>query len=127
MAKTFTKKEMYAAAILFINSPDAVVDGITRAEVTERLEYEIGLLDKRANTPRKPSKVQIENEQLKASILEYLATADRPQTIKEIQAAIPELENASNQKITHLLTPLVNDGILVKIYEKKVPHFTLAQ
>ena len=113
-----TKKEMYnAIRVRVADDPDMVAF----------IDHEIELLEKRTNTPRKPSKVQIENETFKSLIVEYLTAADSPQTIKDIQAGVPELEGLSNQKMTHLLTPLVNDGVLIKTYEKKVPYFTIAQ
>ena len=120
-----TKIEMFTALIEILVNESEPSDA--RGELIAGLEHEIELLDNRASTPRKPTKAQVENETFKAAIVEYLTAADAPKTIKEIQAAVPELSELSNQKMTHLLTPLVNEGVLTKTYEKKTPFYCIAQ
>ena len=119
-----TKRELFTAAIEFIDNYDT---DRAYGELISGLQHEIELLDNRKDTPRKPTKVQVENETFKAAIVEYLTAVDAPKTIKEIQANVSELSELSNQKMTHLLTPLVNDGVLVKTYEKKTPFYCIAQ
>ena len=119
-----TKRELFAAVIDFIDNHDT---DRTNSELIAGLQHEIELLDNKRNTPRKDTKTQIENKALQADIIEYLTAVDAPQTIKQIQAGVPSIAEASNQKVTHLLTPLVKQGVLVKTYEKKVPLFTIAQ
>ena len=123
-----TKKEMFAEVLAIVKAVDGEVfdDDKPRDELIAGLEHEIELLEKK-NTERKPTKTQQENAVFQSLIIEYLTAVDAPQTIKDIQANISELAEASNQKMTHLLTPLVNAGTLVKTYEKKTPFFTIAQ
>ena len=75
---------------------------------------------------RKPTKVQTENELLKADILVTLSTADEPLSIKAIQEATASLADLSNQRISHLLKALVDSGQVDKVYVKKTPLFSLA-
>ena len=97
------------------------------AELVAFIDHEIELLDNRNKAERKPTKTQTQNKEFQADIIEYLTAADAPKTIKEIQAGVPSIADASNQKVTHLLTPLVDTGVLIKTYEKKVPRYCIAQ
>lgn len=94
-------------------------------EMVEFLHHEIELLNKKA-TSRKPTKVQIENESFKAEILTYLTEVGKAVTIKEMQAAVATLTELSNQKMTHLLSALVNEHKITKEYEKKTPYYSIA-
>ena len=120
-----TKREMFTAIIEILQNESEPSDG--REELIAGVQHEIELLDRKASTPRQLTKVQVENETFKASIVEYLTGTDAPQTIKDIQAGVPELSELSNQKMTHLLSALVNGGVVIKTYEKKVPFYTIAQ
>lgn len=114
---TKTKKEMFVAI------REVVADN---AEMTAFIDHELELLAKRSTSERKPTKVQIENDGFKADILAHLATADAPMTIKEIQAAVESVSGLTNQRITRLLTDLVNAESLVKTYIKKTPYYAVA-
>ena len=118
MANKMTKKDFYFAL------REIVSDNV---DMVAFIDHEIEMLEKKASTPRGETKTQIENKGFKAEIIEFLTLTDAPKTIKEIQAGVPSIADASNQKVTHLLTPLVNEGVLVKTYEKKVPRYTIAQ
>lgn len=113
-----TKKEMFAEI------RKAVIDN---AEMVAFIDHEIELLEKKKASTRKPTKVQIENGELKAAITEYLTTVDGSKCIKELQAEMPALAELTNQRITHLLTDLVKDGTLTKEYVKKTPYYSLAE
>jgi hypothetical protein len=104
--------------------------GISIGDVDELiagLDHEIELLDKKAATPRKQTATQKENENFKADIVEYLTAVDKPVSIAEIQNGVPSVSDLTNQRITHLLTALVNAGTIIKTYEKKSPRYTIAQ
>ena len=109
-----TKKEMYLA----IRS--AVADN---SEMVDFINHEIALLDKRAATPHKPTKTQVENATFKADILIALAEADEPQTIKGLQSICPSIASLSNQRISALLTILRNEGRVTRSYVKGVAYF----
>jgi hypothetical protein len=112
-----TKREMFNAILTVVAD---------NAEMVEFINHEIELLDRKANSLRKPTKNQIENDGFKAEIVAYLATADAPKAIKELQAEIPSLAGLTNQRITHMLTDLVKGGTLAKEYVKKTPYYSVA-
>ena len=110
-----TKKEM------FIAIREVVADN---AEMTEFIDRQIELLNKKSSASRKPTARQVENEALKVKIIDHLRAVDMPKSIKELQSEMPELAELSNQRISHMLNQLVKAEQLVKSYEKKVPFFS---
>lgn len=112
-----TKREMFAEI------RNLVIDN---AEMVAFIDHEVELLDRKSNSVKKPTKTQIENDGFKATIVAFLATADEPKTIKELQSEIAELAGLTNQRITHMLTDLVKAGTLTKEYVKKTPYFSIA-
>ena len=111
-----TKKAMFTALL-------AIPAVSANADMVDFIEHEIALLDKKA-TSKKPTQTQTDNEHFKIIIIDYLRDICVGKCIKELQAEIPELANLTNQRITHLLTPLVNGHVLTKIYDKKTPYFS---
>lgn len=111
-----TKKEMFntIATLLADN-----------AEIVDFCNYEISLLEKRNSASRKPSKTQVENSGFKADILVTLAEIDRPVSIRELCEGCPNIAGLTNQRITHLLTDLRNDGKVTRTYIKKIAYFSL--
>lgn len=73
---------------------------------------------------KKPSKAQIENEEIKGRLVEFLGTIEEPIQIKEIQQ-VDEFKDYSNQKISALLKQLVECGTVAKVVEKRVSKFSL--
>lgn len=112
-----TKREMFAEIRKVV---------IDNEEMVAFIDHEVELLDKKSASPKKPTKVQLENDGFKATIVAYLATADAPKTIKEMQAEIADISGLTNQRVTHLLTDLVKAGTLVKEYVKKTPYYAVA-
>ena len=112
-----TKKEMFAEIRAIVAD---------NAEMVAFIDREIELLEKKSSAARKPTKTQIENDGFKAEILAYLADADAPKSIKELQSEVESLSGLTNQRITHMLTDLVKGGALVKEYVKKTPFYSVA-
>lgn len=88
------------------------------------INHELELLEKKSAS-KAPTKVQIENESIKELIVETLSTFERPATISDIQNANDELAKLSNQKISALLTQLINADKVVRTTDKKKAYFTL--
>ena len=109
-----TKKEMFAEIRKAV---------ISNEEMVTFIDHEISLLDRKSETPRKPTKTQIENDGYKVLIVQFLIEADAPKNIKEIQEGIPEIADLTNQRITHMLTDLIKAGKIGKDYVKKTPYF----
>lgn len=110
-----TKREM------FTEIRNAVADN---EEMVAFLNKEIALLEKKANTPHKPTKTQVENEKYKKLILDYLTAEQTIHTLKEIQLGVPEVADFKCQKMTHLLTALINEKKVTRNYVKKVPYYS---
>ena len=111
-----TKKEMFAEI------RNIVADN---EEMVAFIDHEIELLERKSNSPKKPTKTQIENNGFKAEIVAYLTEVDTPKTIKELQAEIPSIGGLTNQRITHMLTDLIKAGTLKKEYVKKTPYYSV--
>ena len=88
------------------------------------IEREIELLNKKRSNS-KPTKTQIENEKIKAKILEVLTDVNEVMTISELMTA-DGLENYSNQKLSILCHQLVNEHKVVNTKVKKVSYFKIA-
>lgn len=93
------------------------------AELVAFIDRELALLEKKSSGTRKPTAIQLENEQLKADIMAYLTEVDTMKCIKELEQEIPSLNGRSNQKISRLLKALVDTGKLDRETVKKTPYF----
>ena len=117
MAKT--KREMFAKLL-------TIAEVANSAEMTDFINKQIELLDKRSSADRKPTKTQVENEGLRSMIVDFLTSQDNPCTIKEIQEGLPELGDLSNQRIARILNDAYADRVLVKDYVAKRPVYSVA-
>ena len=116
-----TKKALFTALLALVaeTAPE-------NADVlTAFINNEIALLDKRAAN-KTVSKTQVENENIKAKILDALTEIDKPVTISELQALTPELAVYTNQKLSALLTQLKANNLVTKTVEKKKSYFSIA-
>ena len=108
-----TKREMFELIA------SALADN---TEVVEFCNHEVELLNKKASyKSSKPSKKSVENEAIKAEILEVLDGSEAPMTISEINAVLDK--GFTSQKVSALLTQLIKAEKVVKTYEKKVAYF----
>ena len=115
MTKKMTKIEMFTAIREVVSE---------NADMVAFINHEIELISKKAAS-KKPTKVQIENESFKAEILAYLTEVGKAVTIKEMQSAVGTLAELSNQKMTHLLSALIEEKKISKEYEKKTPYYSI--
>lgn len=86
------------------------------------LIHERELLERKSSNSGQ-TKLQKENEILKEKILNTLEILDKYATIDEIQNANPELAIYRNQKMSALLTQLVNANIVDRVVDKKKAYF----
>ena len=110
-----TKREMFLAI------REIVADN---AEMVSFIDHEVELLSRKSNSPRKPTKTQLENEGFKVDIVNTLVAEDRFVTIKELCELCPSLSDLTNQRITHMLTDLRKAGKVERTYIKKVAYFS---
>ena len=94
--------------------------------VVDYAKHEIELLDKKASN-KTPTKTQVENEHIKNVIVEVLTNATSPMTITDITNANDKLVELSNQKISALLTQLINANLVVRTSDKKKAYFSIVR
>lgn len=98
-----------------------------RKDIVDFCLGRIELLNKKSSS-KTPSKNQIANENLKTIILNVLSENAKPMTISEIQASNEELSTdngISNQKVSALLTQLINVDKVVRTIDKKKAYFSI--
>lgn len=88
----------------------------------EFLTHELEILTKKA-TSGKLTKTQKENLAYLEIIKTLLQSIEEPVTISELQNMADELKFLSNQKISALLTKLVNENIVERIKKGRVIKF----
>lgn len=80
--------------------------------------------EKRNSAERKPTKAQVANEALKATVLTVLTS--EPATVTELMARSADLSALSNQKVSALVNALVDEGKATKTVDKRKSYFALA-
>ena len=110
--KKLTKIEMFTK----------IMKGLTNADEIAFIEHEIELLENKKAGVRKPTATQVENENLKAEIVNFLQSGEKV-TITDLQKSIASLENLSNQRVSAIMKQLTDSGVVMKEYEKRKAYF----
>ena len=113
MTKKMTKKEMFSAMLTKYSFNE---------EEKAFIEHELELLAKKNSADRGMTKVQKENADLQQKVLATL----KPNMMYTVSDVCKLMGIESNQKVTHLLTALVNDDKLVRTVEKRRAYYSLA-
>lgn len=124
VATNSEKESIYMEKMTISKQYEAIIDkveGILTAEEIKFLKERKALHEKK-NASRKPTKVQAENEVIKAKILEFMAP-NRAYTIGEIQKGVG-IE--TNQKTSALVRQLKEADLIVRTEEKGKAYFTKA-
>jgi len=100
----------------------AVLEVVGAEAEAEFVKGELALLEKRANAVKGKTKVQLENEVLKAEVLEVLAEQGALRA-----TAVGNAVEVKVQRATALLRQLVTEGAVVREVEGKVVTFRLAE
>ena len=113
-----TKKEMFTEILALVKN---------NKEMTEFIEHEIELLDKKkANGSKKAQANKDANLKLANELFVALKELDKPVTISEFQKeSTSGVAILSNQKISSLLRTLIADGLVVRTEEKKKAYFSV--
>ena len=93
------------------------------AEVIEKLGKMLVQVNKKSSANRKPTATQLENEDLKVKIAEYLTNTGKRLTVSEMMKEIEGLEELSNQRVTSLATSLYKEGKINREVEKRKAYF----
>ena len=108
----------------YVQALDVAINAVADTEVREKLEALKAQIVKKNSAERKPTKAQVANEALKATVLSVL-TAE-PATVTEIMAKHPDLSALSNQKVSALVNALVADGTALKVPDGRKSTFCIA-
>ena len=92
---------------------DMVDVNITANMVVEAMNHEVGLLTKKTADSGKLTKLQQENQKLTEAVYEGMEV-DKQYTITDIIKLIPAVAGLNTSKVRPLLTPLMNDGRVVR-------------
>lgn len=98
-----------------------------RDDLVEFVDGRVAQLDKKNSAERKPTAKQVENAGFKADIVAYM----EPNTqylSADITKGVPSIVAAgiSANRVTAMLTQLVNDGTLVRTEDKRKNFYSLA-
>lgn len=115
MEKKITKRQVLEHILEMYSNDEMVVAYAT---------HEIELLDnKKASSAM--TKTQKENIELKQIIVDTLTELAKPVRITELQSVNETLGALSNQKVSALLTQLVNEKVITRVVDKKVAYFSI--
>ena len=118
-----TNKKALEIAIKAIDVSGFSTDDFKTDEIIEKLEKMLVQTEKKSSSERKPTAKQEANKKLEAVILDYLNAQTEGKTVTDMMKEIPELDGMSNQKVSSLVKPLKDDGIIVKEVIKGRSYF----
>jgi hypothetical protein len=117
--KKLTKRDHFNA---LLNIPAVAND----EALTAFVKHELELLDRKNSGDKKPTATQIANDGIKTAIVEGMEQG-RLYTVTEIIKEIDGCAELTNQKVSALLRPLVENGTIVKTIDKRKSYFSLAE
>ena len=94
------------------------------SELVAFIDHELELLDKKNSAPKNPTQKQVDNEKFKNIILDNIG--EKSMTVSEIQKDILGTYDLSNQRVSAIVTQLVEDNALVRTVVKRKAYFTKA-
>lgn len=124
MTNTSTRKPTKRDHFNTLLSIPAVAEN---ADLVAFINHEVELLDKKNSAERKPTPKQTENAGFKADILAWM----EPNTqylSADITKGVPSIVAAgiSGNRVTAMLTQLVNDGAIIRTEDKRKNFYSLA-
>ena len=119
-----TNKKALEIAIKAIDVSGFSTDDFKTDEIIEKLEKMLVQTEKKSSSERKPTAKQEANKKLEAVILDYLNAQIAGKTVTDMMKEIPDLDGMSNQKVSSLVKPLKDDGIIVKEVIKGRSYFS---
>lgn len=95
-------------------------------EYIDFLEKEIAKCNRKA--VKKPTPTQLENEELKNAILEFLSgEGENSFTVTELTQQIKTLNGRTTQKVSALMRQLLLDGLVVRTTNKNKTYFSISK
>lgn len=126
--KKVTKRMVYGEMV-------KIFEEMGRADLVKFAENEITLLDRKASAKKSTKK---DNEEIKALVLDTLATLDNPITITDL-LNIPALSEyrytdgkeinkvLTNSKISAVMRALKEEGKVIRTEEKRKAYFSIVK
>ena len=97
-----------------------------RQDFVDFLEKEIAKCDRK--TVKKPTPTQVENEELKNAILEFLSDqGENCFTVTQLTQQVDALEGRTTQKVSALMRQLLLDGLVVRTTVKNKTYFSISK
>ena len=120
--KLTNKKALEIAINAVVENSYRTVDFSTY-EIVEKLGKILAQTEKKNSGERKQTDKQKKNGELGQVILEWLKTQTEGKTVTDMMKEIPELAELSNQKVSSIVKPLKDDGLIQKKIEKGRSYF----
>jgi hypothetical protein len=130
--KKMNMVEKFVAVKAMLNGEK--VEGFTLQDALTFLDGRIEVVNNKnaKGGERKPTKTQLENEGIKAQIIEVLSAAEQPMSIGDIGK---EIDIPSNQKVSALVSQMLTvrkgvpnpEGCIVRTEVKGKAYFALAK
>ena len=123
MATRITKKDNFADL-------RTLAENANRPDLVEFIDHEIDLLSKKSSS-KKPTKTQLANEGLKDAIVDVLSASDEPMTVTAliVASSVSAFGTAEHpittQKVSALLSQMVDEGRVKRVENKKKTLFTV--
>lgn len=93
------------------------------ADVREKLEHMKAQAIKKNSAERKPTAKELENTAIRTEILNLLRNSNRPMTISDIKSGVPALNNATSQRVSGIMRPLILGALVAKFVDKRITYF----
>ena len=118
-----TNKKALEIAINAVTENSYKTVDFSTDEIVEKLEKILAQTEKKNSGERKQTDKQKKNGELGQVILEWLKTQTEGKTVTDMMKEIPELAELSNQKVSSIVKPLKDDGLIQKKIEKGRSYF----
>ena len=89
------------------------------------IDHELELLAKKNSAEKKPTAQQTANDSIKVAILDYMVEGEK-YTISDLMKLVPECAELTNQRVSALVRQLKDEGMVVRIEEKRKAYFKIA-
>ena len=119
-----TNKEMFSALIAIV--ANAQMSENDRTEMTDFLNAKIEQIEKKANTVTKADREKAElNAKLTQLVIDGLTELDKPVKISELIKGYEPLNAYSTQKLTPIITALVDNGKVERAVVKREKLYSI--
>lgn len=113
-----TNREMFVILLNVVANSEIIET--EKAELTDFINSKIEQLDKKANTITKADKAKAElNAKIAQDVITGLTTIGKPIKISDLIKNYEPLNSYSTQKLTPIMTGLINDGKIEKVIVKR--------